>query len=641
LTRAVSTNSLRYLRKRKSRPLRFGLAGFLLPGLFFLLWSCSTKNLIGTEKFGSIFVDSNIPGASIDLNDSPTEKQTPDTLRNIPVGKHKVSVRKEGYNSVPEFDSVEVIDGGLTAVDFFLTNKVGAISVTSEPQGARIILDQINTQRLTPDTLDSVPVGSHVISVEKQGYKASPESDSVEVVEDSVSEAGFVLVEKLGDIFVNSNVSGAEITLDYVSTGKTTPDTIYDVMVGDHLVSVTKSGYSVFPESAPVEVIEGMVTTVNFLLSQDVGGLYVNSTPQGAEIYLNHESSGEATPHFFNLPEGIYVVSVARSGYSASPESVVAQVVKDSSATADFVLTENKGSIFVNSVPSGANIALDNMFTGKMTPDTLFDITLGDHIVSVEKPGYLPSPESVVVTVYENQTSCAEFVLLDTLSGSLSVLSNAGGATIVIDNHTTDKTTPHTFFNNIPIGTHIVSVFKEAYSNDSPAKEVVQVTTRDAIVVEFNLTPASVGPDTEGQLAPDFELEDDYGDSIRLYNYRGFVVIVMFWANSCEFCKRELDFLQDLYETYSVDSLMIFAVNYEDALIYIQQKRTEKGLTYHLLVGKESQMLQDYHLIPHVTATPITIIIDRTGLIYCWVEGYTSTTRARMRQALLDLFGHD
>ena len=187
-------NSFKYLRKTRDLLLRFGLASCLLLGLLFLLWSCSTKNLVGTVKLGSILVDSNIPGAFIDLNDNPTEKQTPDTLKNIPVGKHKVSIRKEGYNSVPEFDSVEVIDGGLATVEFFLTNKVGAISVDSDPQGAKIILDQINTQKLTPDTLDSVPVGKHVVSVERDGYKASPESDTQEVVEDSVSEVGFVLV---------------------------------------------------------------------------------------------------------------------------------------------------------------------------------------------------------------------------------------------------------------------------------------------------------------------------------------------------------------------------------------------------------------------------------------------------------------
>ncbi len=639
----VSISSSKHSRKEKSWLLTLVVAGSFLFGFLFLIWSCSTKNLIGTEKVGSIFVDSNVPGAKIELDDNPTGKHTPDTLKNITVGEHKVSVVKEGYNSTPEFDTVEVIQGGVATVNFILTDKVGAIAVDSDPPGAQIILDEVNTQKITPDTLDSVPIGTHVVSVEKEGYKASPEFDTLEVSEESLVTAKFVLAERLGDIFVSSNLGGAEIFLDHVSTGKVTPDTIFDVMVGEHKVAVTKSGYSVFPESATVMVIEASVVTVNFVLAQNVGGLFVNSTPQGAEIYLNHENSGESTPSLLSLPEGDYIVSVAKFGYFADPESVVVEVVKDSLAMVDFVLSENTGSIFVGSTPPGANITLDYVFTGKTTPDTLFDIVLGDHTVSVESPGYLASPESLVITVYQNQTASAEFVLLDTLYGSLSVSSNIDGATIVIDNQSTDESTPHLYFNSVPIGTHIVSVFKEAHSNDAPAKEVVDIVTGDTMVVEFNLSPASVGPDTEGQLAPDFELLDDYGKLIKLYNYRGFVVIVMFWANSCPFCLMELDFLQEQYDEYAVDSLLVFAVNYEDQLVYVQQKRIEKNLTYHLLVGRESQMLEDYNFMRDgvkIKDPPITIIIDRSGLIYFWVQGNTSITRGQMRTALSELFEH-
>ena len=626
------------MRRGKGRFLKFGIASLFFSGFLFLLWSCSTKNLIGTEKFGSIFVDSNVPGATIELDNNPTGKQTPDTLKNIAVGKHEVAVRKEGYNSNPADTVIKVVEGVLDTVNFFLTNKVGLISVDSDPQGAQIILDQTNTQKITPDTLDSVPVGKHTVTVEKEGYRPSPDSDTVEVVEDSLTTVSFVLVERLGDIFVKSDPSGAEIVLDHLSTGKMTPDTIFDLMIGDHIVSVTKSGYSVFPESTIVKVIENSVITVGFILAQNKGTLSVNSNPEGADIYLNHENTGELTPHTLELPEGRYVVSVAKSGYSVFPESVVVQVVKDSWATANFVLTESKGAIFVNSDPSGGSIILDHLFTGKITPDTLFEVDLGDHVVSLEKSGYLASPESLIVTVVENQTTSAEFILLDTLYGSLKVSSNIDGATIVMDNQTTGSTTPHIFFNNVPIGTHIVSVFKEGYSNDHPAKEVVNIATGDTILVNFNLSPASVGPDTEGQLAPDFELFDDFDDLIKLYNYRGFVVMVQFWANSCPFCLMELEFLQDQYDNYFVDSLKIFAVNYEDPVSAILQKRSELSLTYNLLVGKGSQMLGDYNILDK--EKPVTIIIDRSGLIYLWVQGYNSSTRSKMRTALSELFGH-
>ena len=162
----------------------------------------------------------------------------------------------------------------------------------------------------------------------------------------------------------------------------------------------------------------------------------------------------------------------------------------------------------------------------------------------------------------------------------------------------------------------------------------------ETIEVTFHLNHASsVGPDSAGQLAPDFELKDDRGDSIKLYNYRGCVVIVMFWGTSCPICMSELPFLQELYEQYSIDdSLMIFAVNYENYLATIQLERDANE--YHLLVGKESQMLEDYKLWEK-EGTPITIIIDRSGLIYSWVQGYRpGIEEIEIRTALSELLGH-
>jgi thiol-disulfide isomerase/thioredoxin len=632
---------MRDLRKKITIPFRL-LELLVLSIIFGLsLWTCSTKNLIGTEKVGSIFIDANIPGANIWLDDNSTGKKTPDTLENITVGKHKVSVRKESYNSNPEFDSVEVVEGSTVSVNFLLTNKVGAISVNSNPPGARIILDHKNTQESTPDTLDSVSVGNHIVTVEKEGYGTVPSLDTVEVIEDSLVSVDFILVEKRGNIFVNSNVSGAEIFLDYVSTGKLTPDTIFDLMVGNHVVSVKKSGYSVFPETTIVEVIESSVPTCNFVLSQNLGGLFVNSTPQGAEIYLNHQNSGKLTPSLFSLPEGNYIVSVAKSGYFSFPESAMVFLVKDSSIVINFTLTQKKGSIFVNSVPPGGDIILDYVYTGNTTPDTIFDLTVGEHIVSVAKAGYLCSPDSLMTMVNENQTSTSEFVLLDTLYGSLEVTSNMEGATICIDQKDTNQVTPYVFFNNVTIGTHIISIFKTGHSNGSPAKEVVNIATKDTVEVNFGLSPTQLGWSV-GNITPDFKLQDDSLNWRRYYAYRGFVVMLNFWSTDCVNCMQELPYLQQIYEEYLADSLIILGVN--DGGVFgnegfeeIRQTREQKHLTFILLKGGKTSIKNDYEL--QTLGTPVTIIIDREGKVYYHKPGFQVGYEMKFKQKLNELFG--
>ena len=303
-------------------------------------------------------------------------------------------------------------------------------------------------------------------------------------------------------------------------------------------------------------------------------------------------------------------------------------------STKNLLFTEKTGSIVVNSDPAGAAILLDHALTDKITPDTLFGVPEGDHVLSVMQAGYLSSPESLVVSVEEDQISSAEFVLLETSKGSLEVNSNVSGAVICIDNQPTAEVTPHVFFNAIPVGSHIISIFKEGYANDSPAKEIVEIVTKDTAQVSFTLTPVEIGLQP-GMLAPDFDLEDDFGFWQRFYAYRGYVTIVNFWAKSCNYCMQELPYLQQLHVEYSADSLIILGINYEDGLEFIRQTRDSEGLSFILLKGVGADVIDDYDASP----APITVFIDRDGTIYHYDRGFQTWEISIYRQKLDELFG--
>ncbi|MCJ7578311.1 MAG: PEGA domain-containing protein, partial [candidate division Zixibacteria bacterium] len=88
-------------------------------------------------------------------------------------------------------------------------------------------------------------------------------------------------------------------------------------------------------------------------------------------------------------------------------------------STKNLIWTEKVGSIFVESNIPGANITVDNVATGKQTPDTLSNVKVGSHLIEVEKEGYLPSPTSIIVEVKADTIVQASFVLLDLKYGSL------------------------------------------------------------------------------------------------------------------------------------------------------------------------------------------------------------------------------
>jgi hypothetical protein len=86
--------------------------------------------------------------------------------------------------------------------------KEGTIVVTSDPTGAHIILNGLNTGRTTPDTLSGVSVGIYTVRIELQGFLSCPESITVEVQENEKAQAEFSLVNTqhviLGEDFTST-----------------------------------------------------------------------------------------------------------------------------------------------------------------------------------------------------------------------------------------------------------------------------------------------------------------------------------------------------------------------------------------------------------------------------------------------------
>jgi hypothetical protein len=124
------------------------------------------------------------------------------------------------------------------------TLTVGYILVNSQPQGARIFLDNINTGLFTPDTLDSVTTGIHKINVFRSGYTNLSGSIQVLVTKDSAARAEFTLqkMQQSIRIPVVTSPDSAEIWINDAFTGQYTPDTLL-VEAGVYPISAKKNGF--------------------------------------------------------------------------------------------------------------------------------------------------------------------------------------------------------------------------------------------------------------------------------------------------------------------------------------------------------------------------------------------------------------
>ncbi|MCH8865485.1 MAG: TlpA family protein disulfide reductase [Proteobacteria bacterium] len=121
-----------------------------------------------------------------------------------------------------------------------------------------------------------------------------------------------------------------------------------------------------------------------------------------------------------------------------------------------------------------------------------------------------------------------------------------------------------------------------------------------------------------GQPAPDFALKSMTGVNLRLSEYRGDVVMINFWATWCGPCRQEMPLLDELYSRYQRVGFSLLAVNIDDDSSKAMRMATELGVSFPVLFDTRKEVSKLYE----VDAMPVTVLIDREGVVRHVHEGY-------------------
>jgi peroxiredoxin len=115
-----------------------------------------------------------------------------------------------------------------------------------------------------------------------------------------------------------------------------------------------------------------------------------------------------------------------------------------------------------------------------------------------------------------------------------------------------------------------------------------------------------------GHPAPDFELKNLEGDSIRLSDYQGTPVVVNFWATWCPPCRAEFPDFQKV-SVEQGDRLVIIGVNYtaSDSPNLVPGFVEEFGITFPIVLDETGETVKTYRAV----GLPTTVFIDRDGII--------------------------
>ncbi len=134
-----------------------------------------------------------------------------------------------------------------------------------------------------------------------------------------------------------------------------------------------------------------------------------------------------------------------------------------------------------------------------------------------------------------------------------------------------------------------------------------------------------------GEQAPDFELEDEDGDTVRLADFKGksSVVLMFYPADNTPGCTAQLCAARDDYDKYEAAGVAVFGVNPGSASAH--KKFSEKhGLRTPLLLDNGAKVSRAYDAlmpIPLLTIVNRTVVgIDRDGIVRFSQRGMPSTS---------------
>ena len=117
--------------------------------------------------------------------------------------------------------------------------------------------------------------------------------------------------------------------------------------------------------------------------------------------------------------------------------------------------------------------------------------------------------------------------------------------------------------------------------------------------------------DAEGEAAPDFEVETFDGETLRLSDLNGKVVVLNFWASWCPPCRWEMPFFETMWQEYRDQGVVFLGIAMSDTLENVKAFAEEAGVTYPVGLDTTTEIARDYEVL----SLPTTFFIGKDGNI--------------------------
>jgi len=242
-------------------------------------------------------------------------------MRNAPANVHVVDDIL--YDDAPVADNAQGDNGAhpVPAADHgaihVVTDVVGA-TATLFPSNGRLI-----TQCQTPCSFNNLEPMQYSLQIKKDGYL--PVQTAFDLRAAQVLDRKFNLQALANGLFVSSRPPGADIFINGAKQSGQTPATL-PLGPGQYDLVLRLQGYEAY--SGHIQVKDKVQTTLDVELKERsqsrVAWAQVDSTPTGAEIFVDGTSTAQFSPARVQLPAGTHVITLKLNGYQVVRRQVQA-----------------------------------------------------------------------------------------------------------------------------------------------------------------------------------------------------------------------------------------------------------------------------------------------------------------------------
>ncbi|MEQ8861336.1 MAG: PEGA domain-containing protein [Pseudomonadales bacterium] len=266
--------------------------------------------------------------------------------------------------------------------------------------------------------------GSYAVSASAAGYY--PLTSTIEVGAARNQSHALSLTRLPGKVTFESDPPGATVTSGELLLG-TTPTEPADVPAGPIALTFSKDRYQPQQLDADIEGMERPQTVVSELLP-NWADVSVTTNPEGAEVFVDGEPTGQSTPAVVEILAGEHELRLKAPGHKSHRQRILV-AAREQRTLPTVQLTRADSLLTVRSTPAGAGITLNGEFRGE-TPVELAVRSGVRYRLQAFRAGYASAERSIELDAGAERTID---LALQRLTGTVVVQARPDSAELFVN----------------------------------------------------------------------------------------------------------------------------------------------------------------------------------------------------------------